>query len=171
MLPISSCCDAGWDQYWKKKKKFMEETNIKGTINLLEKAKEKKYQTVCFCRQQQCLWNQPKHTMERKWFCFETYLLLMHQQKLHANLPGITTHHYVASGFLYLYVSFGILVLAKRPDLAIHKFFKLIRQGKVNSIFGNGETNRDYTYVIDIVEGIIAAMHYDKSNYEIIKSW
>jgi len=56
----------------------------------------------------------------------------------------------------------------QRPDLAIHKFFKLIRQGTPIPFFGNGETSRDYTFVGDIVNGIIAAMHYDKSNYEII---
>ena len=34
--------------------------------------------------------------------------------------------------------------------------------------FGNGETRRDYTFVNDIVDGVISALHYDKTLYEII---
>jgi UDP-glucuronate 4-epimerase len=35
-------------------------------------------------------------------------------------------------------------------------------------MYGNGTTSRDYTFVDDIVQGIIAAMHYDKTGFEII---
>ncbi len=56
---------------------------------------------------------------------------------------------------------------AQRPDLAIHKFFRAILDNKPITVFGNGNTMRDYTYVGDIVQGIEAAMHYDKSNFEI----
>jgi UDP-glucuronate 4-epimerase len=56
---------------------------------------------------------------------------------------------------------------AQRPDLAIHKFFRNVLDNKPITIFGNGNTMRDYTYVGDIVKGIEAAVHYDKSNFEI----
>lgn len=44
----------------------------------------------------------------------------------------------------------------QRPDLAIHKFAKLIHAGKPIPVFGDGSTARDYTYVTDTVDGIIA---------------
>ncbi|HEV2837132.1 MAG TPA: GDP-mannose 4,6-dehydratase [Pyrinomonadaceae bacterium] len=55
----------------------------------------------------------------------------------------------------------------QRPDLAIHKFAKLITQGKPIPVFGDGTTRRDYTYVDDIIDGVVAAIHYDKSDYEV----
>ena len=46
----------------------------------------------------------------------------------------------------------------QRPDLAIHKFTRLISAGQPVPVFGDGSTSRDYTYVEDIVAGIVAAL-------------
>lgn len=56
----------------------------------------------------------------------------------------------------------------QRPDLAIHKFARLISNGKPIPVFGDGTTRRDYTYVDDIIDGVTAAMNYDQSDYEVI---
>src|SRR6266849_5241049 len=48
----------------------------------------------------------------------------------------------------------------QRPDLAIHKFTALIEAGKAVPIFGDGSTGRDYTFVRDIVAGVLAALDY-----------
>jgi UDP-glucuronate 4-epimerase len=56
----------------------------------------------------------------------------------------------------------------QRPDLAIHKFTKNIVAGRPISMFGDGSTSRDYTYVEDTVQGITGAIHYDKTDFEII---
>jgi UDP-glucuronate 4-epimerase len=50
----------------------------------------------------------------------------------------------------------------QRPDLAIHKFAKLIEVGKPIPVFGDGSTSRDYTYVDDIIAGVLAAI--DRAN-------
>ena len=52
----------------------------------------------------------------------------------------------------------------QRPDLAIHKFVARIEAGKPIPIFGDGETGRDYTYVDDIVAGVLGALDYDFSS-------
>ncbi len=44
----------------------------------------------------------------------------------------------------------------QRPDLAIHKFAQLINAGKPIPVFGDGSTARDYTYVSDTIDGILA---------------
>jgi UDP-glucuronate 4-epimerase len=49
----------------------------------------------------------------------------------------------------------------QRPDLAIHKFARLIHFGKTLPVFGDGSTSRDYTYIEDIVGGILAS--YDRN--------
>ena len=56
----------------------------------------------------------------------------------------------------------------QRPDLAIHKFAKLMLAGKPIPVFGNGGTSRDYTFVDDVVHGVRAAMAYTASAYEVI---
>ena len=56
----------------------------------------------------------------------------------------------------------------QRPDLAIHKFARLIAAGKPLRIYGDGTTRRDYTYIDDIISGVEAAISYDQSQFEII---
>ena len=46
----------------------------------------------------------------------------------------------------------------QRPEMAIHKFTRLIDQGEGVSLFGDGSSSRDYTYVDDIVSGILASL-------------
>jgi UDP-glucuronate 4-epimerase len=54
----------------------------------------------------------------------------------------------------------------QRPDLAIHKFTSLMETGKPIPVFGDGSMQRDFTYINDIIDGIVAAMQYCNS-YEI----
>ena len=49
----------------------------------------------------------------------------------------------------------------QRPDLAIHKFTRLIDDGQPIPVFGDGTTGRDYTYYADTVSGIVAALVYE----------
>lgn len=56
----------------------------------------------------------------------------------------------------------------QRPDLAIHKFARLISEGKPIPVFGDGTTRRDYTYIVDIIAGVRAAIDYAESDYEVI---
>ena len=46
----------------------------------------------------------------------------------------------------------------QRPDLAIHKFARLIEDGKPISIYGDGTMSRDFTYIDDIIDGTMAAI-------------
>lgn len=59
----------------------------------------------------------------------------------------------------------------QRPDLAINKFTRLMLEGKEIPMFGDGTTSRDYTYVDDIVDGIIKSCNYVLNNenvYEVL---
>lgn len=53
-----------------------------------------------------------------------------------------------------------------RPDMAVYKFTDSICHDKPITMFGDGSSKRDYTYVMDIVDGIIGAMNHEH-NYEI----
>ncbi len=52
----------------------------------------------------------------------------------------------------------------QRPDLAIYKFAKSILNGEKITLYGDGSTSRDYTYVGDIVNGVLGAIRYLSSN-------
>src|ERR687887_645036 len=63
---------------------------------------------------------------------------------------------------------FTVYGARQRPDLAIHKFARLISAGRPIPVFGDGTTRRDYTYIDDIIAGVRAAIDYDASRYEAI---
>jgi UDP-glucuronate 4-epimerase len=54
----------------------------------------------------------------------------------------------------------------QRPDLAIHKFARLIADGQPIPVYGDGSTARDYTYVTDTVDGVLACTEQE-FGYEI----
>ena len=56
----------------------------------------------------------------------------------------------------------------QRPDLAIHKFAKLITADTPLPFYGDGSTERDYTFVDDIVAGVLGALAYDATPFEIL---
>jgi len=56
----------------------------------------------------------------------------------------------------------------QRPDLAIHKFTKAVLGNRPIGMYGDGTSSRDYTYVDDTVQGIVGAVKYDKTNFEVI---
>ena len=74
------------------------------------------------------------------------------QGKIYSHLYGI---RFIA---LRLFTVFGP---KQRPDLAIHKFSKLILQNKPIDVFNHGKHTRDFTYIDDIVDGIINALDND----------
>ncbi len=55
----------------------------------------------------------------------------------------------------------------QRPDLAINKFTRLMMEDKEIPMFGDGTTSRDYTYIDDIVKGIISSCNYVQDNSEV----
>ncbi len=62
---------------------------------------------------------------------------------------------------------FTVYGARQRPDLAIHKFSRLILENKPIQMFGDGTTRRDYTYIDDVIAGVRAAIDYSGTNFEI----
>ena len=59
----------------------------------------------------------------------------------------------------------------QRPDLAIHKFTKMILGGETIQLYGNGELERDYTYVEDTVSGVLGAIERISKNNSIFETY
>ncbi|MCH7533386.1 MAG: GDP-mannose 4,6-dehydratase [Gemmatimonadetes bacterium] len=77
--------------------------------------------------------------------------------KLAGELACHTYHHLHDLSVLALRF-FTIYGPRQRPDLAIHKFARLMRAGQSIPMFGDGSTERDYTYIDDILQGILASI-------------
>ncbi len=55
----------------------------------------------------------------------------------------------------------------QRPEMAIHKFARLIAEGRPLPLFGDGSTARDYTFIDDILDGLVAAVDRDVPDYRV----
>lgn len=72
---------------------------------------------------------------------------------------GHVYHHLYGIDMVFLRF-FTVYGPRQRPDLAIHKFTKLISENQEIPFYGNGTTARDYTYIDDIIDGIKKSLHY-----------
>jgi len=63
---------------------------------------------------------------------------------------------------------FSVYGPRQRPDLVLHKFTRLIERGEEVPVLGDGSGARDYTYIDDILTGLLAAIEYTGSRFEVI---
>jgi len=68
------------------------------------------------------------------------------------------THRRLYGGSMLCLRFFTVYGPRQRPDLAIRKFSALMTSGRPIQLFGTGRTERDYTWIDDIVDGVIAAV-------------
>lgn len=140
--------------------------NIEGTVNILEVMKRKNVQRIVFASSSSIYVN-----------CKEE--IFSEDLKVSEPISPYAASKSACEQFLYTYSKlFDIQVVAlrfftvfgprQRPDLAIRKFIDLIKENKPIPVYGDGTTIRDYTYVDDIVDGIIGAINYNDTPYEII---
>ncbi len=87
--------------------------------------------------------------------------------KVSGELLGHVYSHLYGTRFLALRF-FTVYGPRQRPDLAIHKFARAMLAGEPITMFGDGTTSRDYTYIDDIIAGVRAAIDYQGSPYEVI---
>ncbi|MCL4458572.1 MAG: GDP-mannose 4,6-dehydratase [Chloroflexi bacterium] len=71
------------------------------------------------------------------------------------------TYHHLHHLPIIILRFFTVYGPRQRPDLAIHKFTRLIDQGKEVPMFGDGSSKRDYTYIDDVIDGVAKAMNYE----------
>lgn len=85
-------------------------------------------------------------------------------------LLAFTEHHLYAATITCLRF-FTVYGPRQRPDLAIHKFTRLIADDRPVQLFGDGSSSRDYTWIDDILDGVVAAIdqqaHSSRPSYRI----
>lgn len=142
------------------------EVNINGTQNMLEIARQLKIKKFIFASSSSIYGinkNVPWREDDRLLVPASPYAF----SKMSGELLGYTYTNLFKIQFIALRL-FTVYGPRQRPDLAIHKFAKLISQNQPIDLYGDGNSKRDYTYVDDIVDGFKSALNYSSSDYEVI---
>jgi UDP-glucuronate 4-epimerase len=143
-----------------------QDVNVRGTQNLLEIAARQKVTQFVFASSSSVYGVNPRVP----WSEDDSVLQPISpyaSTKVSGELLGHVYSHLYGMRFVALRF-FTVYGPRQRPDLAIHKFAKLIAAGRPIPVFGDGSTRRDYTYVDDIVAGVRSALRYNRSQYEVI---
>ncbi|HOV79633.1 MAG TPA: GDP-mannose 4,6-dehydratase [Bacillota bacterium] len=145
--------------------KICESVNVRGTLNVLEAAKKagvRKFvfgssssvyglnKKVPFSEEDSLL--RPASPYAASKIAGEAFC------RTYAHLYGI---HVVSLRFFTVYGP------RQRPDLAIRKFAEKILRGEEVTLYGDGSSARDYTYIDDIVQGIVSAVNYTGAEYDV----
>ena len=142
------------------------QTNIEGTVNLLELARQNKVKQFVFGSSSSVYGINAKVPFSEDDPIRQPISPYAATKAAGELLCHTYSHLYgMRSVCLRFFTVYGP---RQRPDLAIHKFARLISEGKPIPVFGDGTTRRDYTYVDDIIAGVRAAIDYDQTDYEVV---
>jgi UDP-glucuronate 4-epimerase len=140
--------------------------NVQGTQNLLEWAKNHGVKQFVFASSSSVYGLNPRTPWSEEDAVLKP-ISPYASTKISGELLGHVYSHLYGIRFIALRF-FTVYGPRQRPDLAIHSFANRIRERQPITLFGDGSTRRDYTYVDDIVNGVVAALQYEKSPYEVI---
>jgi UDP-glucuronate 4-epimerase len=143
-----------------------QDVNVGGTQNLLELARERGIPQFVFASSSSVYgvnprvpWSEDDHVLQP----ISPYA----STKVSGELLGHVYSHLYGVRFIALRF-FTVYGPRQRPDLAIHKFARLMLEERPIPMFGDGTTRRDYTYIDDIIAGIRTAISYTETRYEVI---
>jgi UDP-glucuronate 4-epimerase len=145
--------------------KLYSETNINGTLNLLELAREFEVPQFVFGSSSSV-------------YGINCKIPFSEEDRIHQPISPYAATKAAGELLCHTYSHlfnirtvclrfFTVYGARQRPDLAIHKFSRLIAEGKPIQVFGDGSTRRDYTYVDDIIQGVRASIDYEGVMHEV----
>jgi len=139
--------------------------NVQGTVNLLEKCKQYGIKKFIFASTSSIYGNNEKVPFTESDpvdFPISPYAATKKSAELICH-----TYHHLYDIAIHALRFFTVYGPRQRPDLAIHKFFTLISQNKAIPLYGDGSTSRDYTYIDDIIDGVLKSIER-VSDFDII---
>ncbi len=141
------------------------ETNVTGTLNLLELMRTHQIPKMVFASSSSVYGSRTNPPFREDEDISKPISPYAATKVMGENLLYTYSHLYqinvVALRFFTVYGP------GQRPDLAIHKFTRMIEQGKSIPVFGDGSSQRDYTYIEDILQGVLGAMDYTQKQFDI----
>ena len=137
-----------------------EDVNIRGTISLLEACKENKIKNLIFASSSSVYGENQRVPFTEKDLNIQP-ISPYGATKRAGELLCYSYHHLYGMNIacLRIFTAYGP---RQRPEMAIHKFTRLIDQGEKIPLFGDGSSRRDYTYIDDLIDGILGVMRHHK---------
>src|SRR4030095_7907225 len=144
--------------------KLYAETNINGTLNLLELARDYEVPQFVFGSSSSV-------------YGINSKVPFSEDDRIHQTISPYAATKAAGELLCHTYAHlfeircvclrfFTVYGARQRPDLAIHKFARLITDGKPIPVFGDGTSRRDYTSIDDIIAGVRASIDYEDSLFE-----
>jgi len=143
-----------------------QDVNVRGTLHLLELARERRVPQFVLASSSSVYGVSPRVPWSEE-ECVLQPISPYAGTKVGAELLGHVYSHLHGTRVIALRF-FTVYGPRQRPDLAIHRFARLMLDGRPIPVFGDGTTRRDYTYVDDVVSGVCAAIDYDRTPYEVV---
>ncbi|HYJ92549.1 MAG TPA: SDR family NAD(P)-dependent oxidoreductase [Pyrinomonadaceae bacterium] len=148
-----------------KEPKLYVETNVNGAMNLLELAREFEIKQFVFGSSSSVYGINSKVPFSEEDNIFQPISPYAATKAAGELLCHTYSHLYdIRTICLRFFTVYGA---RQRPDLAIHKFTKLITEGRPIQVFGDGLSRRDYTYIDDIIQGVRTSIDYNGSMHEV----
>jgi UDP-glucuronate 4-epimerase len=132
------------------------DVNVNGTVMLLEAAKKNDIKKFVFASSSSVYGNNKKVPFsedDNVDFPISPYAATKKAGELICH-----TYHHLSGMAITCLRYFTVYGPRQRPDLAIHKFTRLIEGGKAIPVYGDGSMTRDFTYIDDIINGTVAAI-------------
>lgn len=148
---------------------YYQKVNIEGTLNLLECCKDHSIKKFIFASSSSVYGNNEKIPFSENDPVDNPISPYAATKKAGELLCH--TYHYLYDMDIVCLRFFTVYGPRQRPDLAIHKFSQYIIHKKSIPFYGDGSTSRDYTYIDDIIDGVMKAFAWLKKNkgvFEII---
>lgn len=146
-----------------------QEVNCLGSQNILEAMKRYNVNNIVFASSSSVYGN--TKTVPFKETDIVDYAISPYAATKKANEVMTHVYHKLFGFNVIMLRFFTVYGERQRPDLAINKFTRMILEDKPIPVFGDGSTSRDYTYVKDIIDGIIKSLSYVEEHedvYEIL---
>jgi len=142
-----------------------EKVNVQGTINLLENCKDRNIDKMIFASSSSVYGGNKKMPFSETDNVDNPVSPYAATKKAGELICHTYNHLYDISVFAFRF--FTVYGPRQRPEMAIHKFTRNLFNGAPIEIYGDGSTSRDYTYIDDIIKGIMSSL-YKVSGYEVI---
>ncbi|MGL4865095.1 MAG: NAD-dependent epimerase/dehydratase family protein [Cetobacterium sp.] len=142
-----------------------EEVNVRGTNNIFEVMRRTGVKKILAASSSSVYGN--NESVPFKETDIVDFAISPYAASKKANEVLAHTYHHLFSIDVIMLRFFTVFGPRQRPDLAIYKFTKMINEGKEIPFFGDGSTSRDYTYVDDIVKGVMLLANYVESNNKV----
>jgi UDP-glucuronate 4-epimerase len=132
------------------------DVNVLGTVRVTEAARANGVKRLVFASSSSVYGRDSQPPFKESDTCLQP--VSPYASTKRAGELGLFTAHHLYGLDVTCLRFFTVYGPRQRPDLAIHKFARLILAGKPITLFGDGSTSRDYTWIDDIIDGVVAAL-------------